>query len=119
MPPDAIRWSISKTPFRRVPGGRRGDDMVVCMSIGLLCAASPRVRRFPVCGARNRGGRRRGIVKDCDDSNVVAGAAIECQANQEIAFSLWSVSATTHIYTLSLHDALPTRPISVVAPRTT
>jgi hypothetical protein len=72
MPPEAIRWSISKMPLSRVPGGRRD----VGATVDHTSAAA-----HGVAGDE----WRVEIIADDDDGDVVGGAAIERQRHQRLA----------------------------------
>src|SRR5260370_7507940 len=93
MAPDAMRWSISKMPLRRVPGARR-DRSVYMSDICTYSASLP--TRVPPPSPRGEGNEAGGghglscgrIVEHRDDGDIVDRPAIERQVDQEIAGSL-------------------------------
>src|SRR5262245_2711465 len=110
MPPDAMRWSISKIPLRRVPGARR-DRSAEYMSDICSCSASLRTSVPRACLPRGKGHQAgRGYGLGCgrieshgDDGDIVDRAAVERQLNQETAGCLRRVSARERPYLLVLH----------------
>src|SRR5260370_21938518 len=93
MAPDAMRWSISKMPLRRVPGARR-DRSVYMSDICTYSASLP--TRVPPPSPRGEGNEAGGghglscgrIVEHRDDGDIVDRPPIERQVDQEIAGSL-------------------------------
>src|SRR6266404_616247 len=110
MPPDAMRWSISKMPFRRVPGARR-DRSAEYMSVICPYSASLPTSVPPPClprGEGNEAGRGDGlscgwIESHRNDGDIVDRPAIERHVDQEIAGFLGRVCACKPQYLLVLN----------------
>src|SRR5260370_28912131 len=109
MPPDAMRWSISKMPFRRVPGAWSERSEEYMSDICTYSASLP--TRIPPPSPRGEGNEAGGghglscgrIESHRNHGDIVARPAIERQVDQEIARSLGRVSACERQYLLVLH----------------
>src|SRR5215468_12117414 len=91
-------------PFSRVPGARRDASVEYISDIGV----TPRYCRWPSPSrpphaGRVGWGRCRGAESDCDDGDIVDGAALERQGDQAIAGLLGRVFARHRKYFLVLH----------------
>src|SRR5258707_801741 len=110
MPPDAMRWSISKMPFRRVPGARRDRSAEYMSVICPYSASLPTSVPPPYLprGEGNEAGRGHGlscgwVESHCNDGDIVDRPAIERQLDQEIAGFFGRVSACERQYLLVLN----------------
>src|SRR6266852_7801176 len=105
MPPDAMRWSISKMPFRRVPGARR-DRSTEYMSDICPYSASLPASVPPPCLPRGEGNESGGghglscgrVESHRHDGDIVDRPAIKRQLDQEIAGLLGRVCACQRKY---------------------
>src|SRR5258708_34664307 len=109
MPPDAMRWSISKMPFRRVPGARRDRSAEYMSDVCTYSGSLP--TRIPPPSPRGEGNEAGGghglscgrIESHRNHGDIVDRPAIGRQVDQEIARSLGRGSPCERQYLLVLH----------------